>query len=284
MVERESEISIRRQCHLLSVPRRSYYYKFRGESDYNRELMKLIDEQYLKDPTYGSRRMTAHLRRKGYRANRKRVMRLMRKMNIRAIYREPRTSIPPKEAPTTQNLVEKLKIDRPNQVWYTDITYVRVPGGFCYTVAIMDAYSKKVLSMKHSNTLDRIFCVEAAEEAVNRYGHPEIIHADRGKQFLSRDFLKVFRDDTGREVSKASFGKKGYRDNIYVERFWRTYKYECLYLQDINSPKDVKEVSRKWIEYYNGERLHQSLGYRTPDEVYYQKSRLTMSDKIVVQN
>jgi putative transposase len=282
MIEKEAGLSIRKQCKLLSVPRRSYYYKPKGESDYNRELMNLIDQQYLKDPTYGSRRMTAYLRRKGHKVNRKRVRRLMRKKGIRAIYREPKTSIPPKEIPSIRNLIEKLKIERPNQVWYTDITYVRIPGGFCYTVAIMDAYSKKVLSMKNSNTLDRMFCVEAAEEAVRKYGYPEIIHADRGKQFLSRDFLKVFRDGSGREISKASFGKKGYRDNIYVERFWRTYKYECLYLQDINSPRDVKEVSRKWIEYYNGERLHQSLGYRTPNEVYYGHGRLTNDNKIVV--
>jgi len=282
MVEREASLSIRRQCELLSVPRRSCYYKPKGKSDYNRELMTLIDEQYLKDPTYGSRRMTAHLRRKGYKVNRKRVRRLMRKLGIKAIYREPKTSIPPREVPSTQNLVEKLKIERPNQVWYTDITYVRVPGGFCYTVAIMDAYSKKVLSMKHSNTLDRMFCVEAAEEAVRKYGYPEIIHADKGRQFLSGDFLRVFKDDSGREISKPSFGKKGYRDNIYVERFWRTYKYECLYLRDISSPKDVREISREWVEYYNGERLHQALDYRTPDEVYYGE-RLTMDDKMVVQ-
>ena len=280
MVEREGSLSIRRQCELLSVPRRSYYYKPKGESNNNRELMRLIEKQYLKDLTYGSRRMTAYLRRKGYKVNRKRVM---RKMGIKAIYREPKTSIPPREVPLTQNLVEKLKIERPNQVWYTDITYVRVPGGFCYTVAIMDAYSKKILSMKHSNTLDRRFCVDAAEEAVRKYGYPEIIHADRGRQFLSRDFLRVFKDDNGKEVSRASFGKKGYRDNIYVERLWRTYKYECLYLREVSSPKDVREVSREWVEYYNGERLHQALGYRTPDEVYYGQ-RLTMDDKMVVQD
>jgi len=155
MVEEGAGLSIRKQCELLSVPRRSYYYRPKEENDYNKELMTLIDEQYLKDPSYGSRRMTAHLRRKGYKVNRKRVRRLMRKLGIKAIYREPKTSIPPREVPSTQNLVEKLKIERPNQVWYTDITYVRVPGGFCYTVAIIDAYSKKVLSMKHSNTYVR---------------------------------------------------------------------------------------------------------------------------------
>ena len=207
----------------------------------------------------------------------------MRKLGIRAIYREPKTSIPPREVPSTQNLVEKLKIERPNQVWYTDITYVRIPGGFCYTVAIMDAYSKKVFSMKHLNTLDRVFCVEAAEKEVRKYGYPGIIHADKGRQFLSRDFLKVFRDDTGREISKPSFGRKGYRDNIYVERFWRTYKYECLYLRDVSSPRNVRKISKEWVEYYNSERLHQSLNYRTPDEVYYGVG-LTTDDKTVVQN
>jgi len=283
MVEREASLSIRRQCELLSVPRRSYYYKPKGESEYNRKLMTLIDEQYRKDPTYGSRRMTAHLRRKGYKVNRKRVRRLMREMGIKAIYRGPKTSVPPREVLSTQNLVEDLQIERPNQVWYTDITYVRIPGGFCYAVAIMDGYSKKVLSMKHSNTLDRMFCVEAAEEAVRKYGYPEIIHADKGRQFLSKDFLEVFKDDSGREISKPSFGDKGYRDNIYIERFWRSYKYECLYLRDVSSLKEVREISREWVEYYNGERLHQALGYRTPNEVYYGGERLTMDGKIVVQ-
>ncbi|OMH39820.1 IS3 family transposase, partial [Desulfurobacterium indicum] len=197
MIERNSQLSIRKQCELLSVPRRSYYYQPKGESEYNKELMALIDEQYLKDPTYGSRRMTAYLRRKGYKVNRKRVRRLMRKMGIRTIYQEPKTSIPPKEIPLTENLVEGLKIERPNQVWYTDITYVKVPGGFSYTVTIMDAHSKKILSMKHSNTLDRRFYVEAAEETVRKYGYPEIIHADKGRQFLSRDFLNVFGDEEG---------------------------------------------------------------------------------------
>ena len=233
--------------------------------------MALIDEQYLKDPTYGSRRMTAYLKRKGYKVNRKRVKRLMRKMGIRPIYPEPQTSIPPKEIPQTENLTEDLSIKHPNQLWYTDITYVRVSGGFYYTVAIMDAYSKKVLTMKHSNTLDKNFCVEAAQEAVRKYGYPKIIHSDKGRQFLSRDFLNVFRDNNGKEIAKASFGKKGFRDNIYIERFWRTYKYECLYLQEINFPKEVKEFSRKWIKYYNRERLHQALDYKTPDEVYTER-------------
>ena len=285
MIERDSELSIRRQCELLSVPRRSYYYKPKGESEYNKELMTLIEEQYLRDPTYGSRRMRAYLRKRGHKVNRKRVQRLMRTMGIRALYREPKTSVPPKKLPRTENLIDGLKIDRPNQVWYTDITYVKVPGGYCYTVSIMDAYSKKILSMNHSNTLDRRFCVEAAEEAVRKYGYPEIIHSDRGKQFLSRDFFRVFKDKDGNEISKLSFGKKGFKDNIYIERFWRTYKYECLYLQEISSLKDVKEVSREWVEYYNRERLHQTLGYRTPDGVYYGYERevLTKDGKMMVQ-
>jgi len=184
-------------------------------------------------------------------------------MGIRAVYQEPKILIPPK--------------------WYTDITYVRVSGGFCYTVLIMDAYSKKILSINHSKTLDRRFCIEAAEEAIRKYECPEIIHADKGKQFLSKDFLMAFRDKNGKEISKASFGRKGFRNNIYVERFWRTCKYECLYLREISSPKDVKEVSRNWIEYYNREKLYQALRYRTPDEVYYGKEVLTNDGGIVMQ-
>ena len=142
-------------------------------------------------------------------------------------------------------------------------------------VAIMDAYSKKVLSIKSSNTLARHFCVEAAEEAVRKYGYPEIIHADRGKQFLSREFLKVFMDEGGNFISKLSFGDIGFKDNIYIERLWRSYKYECLRLYEVRNLRDVREITSRWVEYYNRERVHQRLGYLTPDEVYHGARRGT---------
>ncbi len=282
MVEKGGRLSIKRQCELLSVSRRSFYYRPKGENNFNKELMKLLEEQYMKDPTCGSRKLTIHLKNKGYKVNRKRIQRLMRKMGIMAIYQAPRTSIPSKESIYTENLLRKICINSPNKVWYTDITYVKVSGGFCYTVAIMDAYSKKVLSMRHSNTLDRFFCVAAAQEAVKKYGYPKIIHSDKGKQFLSKDFLEVFSDKEGKITCRSSFGERGYRDNIYIERFWRTYKYECLNLHDTSTLKDVKEISQKWLEYYNKQRPHQSLNYKTPDEVYYENQNRAKNGKKVV--
>ncbi len=239
MIDKKIKLSVIKQCKLLSVPRRTYYYRSKEQGDLNKKLQKLIKEQYQKDPTYGSRRMTAYLRRKGYLVNRKRIQRLMNRMGIKAIYPGPKTSIQPKKRIITENLVTTLYINKPNQLWYTDITYIKLSKGYCYAVAIMDAYSKKLLSIRHSNTLDRAFCIEAAKEAIRRYGYPEIIHSDKGGQFLSRDFVKLFTP-----FSRFSYSDNGYKGNIYIERFFRTYKYECLNLYEIRTIREVKELSQ----------------------------------------
>ena len=276
MIERKALISIRRQCELLGVSRRTFYYKPKVENRFNQKLMELIEAYYFRDPTSGSRKITVYLRREGYKVNRKRVQRLMKKMGLKGICPPRRTTKSDKVSILKpENFVRHIVIKRPNQVWYTDITYMRLQQGFCYVVAIMDAYSKKVLSIKSSNILDRHFCVEAAEEAVRKYGYPEIIHADRGKQFLSREFLKVFMDEGGNFISKLSFGDRGFKNNIYIERFWRSYKYECLRLYEVRNLRDVREITSRWVEYYNRERVHQGLGYLTPDEVYHGARRGT---------
>ena len=279
MIQKTNQLSIKTQCELLSVSRRSYYYKSKGESEINRKIIKLIQEQYQKDPTCGSRRITAYLRKKGYRINRKRIQRLMRKMGIKAIYSKPKISIPlSKNTIDTHNLIKDISIRYPNQVWYTDITYIKLPKGYCYSVAVMDAYSKKILSIKHSNTLDRHFCVEAAKEAIRRYGYPEIIHSDRGAQFLSKEFIQVFSPFT-----RNSYTSAGFRDNIYIERFFRTYKHECLALYEFRNIKEVREITKAWISYYNTERLHQALGYNSPDAIYYGLQYPTVNGNFGVQ-
>ena len=193
----------------------------------------------------------------------KRVRRLMRKMGLKAVYPTPKTTV--STATHYINLLKEKSITRPNQVWFADITYVRVKGGFRYCVAFIDAYSRKVMSMKVSNTLSADFCVEAAREAICKYGTPEIIHTDKGKQFVGGEFTKLLKD----LGIKLSVSEGGFRGNILIERFWRTYKYECLYLWEKMNLKSVREKTKEWVRYYNGERHHQALGYRTPDEAYY---------------
>ena len=208
--------------------------------------------------------------------NRKRVQRLIKKMELKGICPSRRTTKSDKVSILkSENFVRHIVIKRLNQVWYTDITYVRLQQDFCYVVVIMDAYSKKVLSIKSSNTLDRHFRMEAAEEAVRKYEYPEIIHADRGKQFLGREFLKVFMDKGSNFISKLSFGDRRFKDNIYIERFWRSYKYGCLRLYEVRNLRDVREITSRWVRYYNRERVHQGLGYLTPDEVYHSVRRGT---------
>jgi putative transposase len=264
LVKREERLSIRRQCELLDVRRSRVYYKGKGESEKNRKLMKLILEKFEEDPTYGVRRMTAYLRRLGYVVNHKRVERLMRVLGVRGVCPGRKTTRMDKEF-KPENLMKRFKIRGPNDVWFMDISYVRVKGGFGYVAAVVDGYSRKVLALKVSNRMSGEICFEAVDEAVRKYGVPKVLHSDRGTQFTSRRF-RVYLEERG---IRSSFGERGFRDNILVERFWRTYKYECLYLREVRDLKDVKEVTKEWVKYYNGSRLHQALGYRTPDEVYY---------------
>ena len=257
-------ITIRKAAKLLKISRSTLYYKPRKESSCNQELMELIEKNYLKDPTMGFRRMKARLERlTGKRINHKRVRRLMRKMGLKGIVPSPRTTKTTKTH--YNNLLKTTSASYPNKIWCADITYVRTKGGFAYGVAIMDLYSRKVLSFKLSNTLDESFCLEAAEEALRKYGAPCIIHTDRGKQFTGKRFTKLFE----RAGSRISTGEFGFKDNILMERFWRSYKWECVYLRERMGLKELKETTRDWVRYYNSDRPHQSLGYKSPNEVYY---------------
>jgi putative transposase len=267
MVEPETrEPSISRQCQLLGLNRSSFYYQPRLVKPDDLELMRLIDEQYLKTPTYGSRSMARHFRRQGRRVNRKRIQRLMRLMGIEAIYPKPHTSRPFPEHKIYPYLLRNIEIDHVNHVWASDISYVPLDRGFMYLVVVMDWYSRKILSWRISNTLDSDFCVESLKEALSRYGKPEIFNTDQGAQFTSRDFTQTLKDH---QVAISMDGRGRCQDNIFVERLWWTVKYNYLYLHSFKDGSQLRNGLKEWIHYYNRERGHSSLDDRTPDEVYY---------------
>jgi len=229
-------------------------------------LMRLIDAQFLETPWYGSRQMARHLRREGWCVGRKRVRRLMRKMGLHAIYQAPRTSTPHPEHRIYPYLLRGLVIDQPNQVWCADITYIPMRRGFLYLVAIMDWASRKVLSWRLSNTMDSDFCVAALEEALARYGRPEIFNTDQGSQFTSFAFTDVLKH-AGVRISMD--GKGRWMDNVFIERLWRSLKYECVYLNAFETGSQVRAGIGSWIDYYNSRRPHSALGpATTPDDVY----------------
>ena len=262
----DPRLSIAHQCRLLSIQRSSFYYKAKPVKAEDLELMRLIDEQYLKTPTWGSRSMRNHLRRLGYKINRKRVQRLMRLMGLEAIYPRPKTSRPHPEHKIYPYLLRNLSIERPNQVWAADITYIPMSRGFMYLVAVMDWHSRKVLSWRVSNTLDADFCVEALQEAISRYGTPEIFNTDQGAQFSSKAFTYLLKDN-GIQISMD--GRRRVQDNIFIERLWWTLKYHYLYLRAFDSGSELRKGLQEWFAFYNRDRFHQALDNRTPDEVYY---------------
>jgi putative transposase len=265
MIEPQSpKLSIVKQCRLLGLNRSTFYYKARPECAKTLEMMRLIDMEYMKRPFYGARKMRDCLHRKGYRASRGKVRRLMKKMGIMAIYQKPRTTIPDQAHKKYPYLLRNLKIDRPNQVWCTDITYIPVERGFFYLVAVMDWYSRKVLSWRLSSTMDTQFCIEALEEAMEKYGQPEIFNTDQGSQFTSDAWIKVLKD-AGIKISMD--GKGRWMDNVFIERLWRSLKYECLFLHDWFSGAQVRTGFADWFHFYNTERPHHGLGGLTPDEV-----------------
>ena len=259
-------LSVSRQCRLVGVPRSSFYFKPQPVKPEDLELMRMIDEQYLKTPFYGSRSMIKHFRRLGHKINRKRVQRLMRLMGIEAVYPKPRTSKPHPAHKIYPYLLRNLTIDRPNQVWAADITYIPLKRGFMYLVAVMDWYSRKVLAWRLSNTLDADFCVSALEEAIRMYGCPDIFNTDQGSQFTSHAFTKTLKDN---DIRISMDGRGNFRDNIFIERLWWTVKYQYLYLHAFNDGFELRQGLRDWFRFYNKERFHQSLDDKTPDEVYY---------------
>ena len=261
----KSKLSITRQCELVSISRSSFYHTASGESTLNLLLMRLIDEQFMETPYYGSRQMARHLRRAGYCVSRKRVRRLMRKIGLRPIYQKPRTSIRHPQHKVYPYLLRGLDINRANQVWSTDITYIPMKKGFLYLVAIIDWYSRKVLSWRLSNSMDVSFCLEALEDAIMRYGKPDIFNTDQGSQFTSFEFTNMLKE-AGIRISMD--GKGCWVDNVFIERLWRSLKYECIYLHVFETGSEVRRGINKWMQHYNGDRPHSSLDGATPDEVY----------------
>lgn len=262
----DRKLSVSKQCKILRINRSTVYYKKLPIKSMDLEQMKLIDEQYLKTPAWGSRSMRNHLRRKGYKINRKRVQRLMRLMGLEAIYPKPKTSRPHPAHTVYPYLLRNLKIDRPNQVWAADITYIPMCRGFMYLVAIMDWYSRKVLSFRLSNTLDADFCVEALQEALQRYERPDIFNTDQGAQFTSEAFTDLLIDN---RVKISMDGRGRAQDNIFIERLWWSLKHQYLYLWSFDNGTQLREGIQQWFEMYNKERSHQALDDMTPDEVYY---------------
>jgi len=263
-------LSITRQCSLLAISRSSWYYNGLGESEMNLTLMRLIDEQFLETPYYGARQMARYLRRQGYKVNRKRAHRLMQKMGLMAIYQKPNTSKPHPEHKVYPYLLRGLDISEPNQVWCADICYIPMRKGFLYLVAVMDWSSRKVLSWRLSNSLDTEFCIAALQEALAKYGRPAIFNTDQGSQFTSLDFTQILQDA---DVKISMDGKGRWRDNVMVERLWRSLKYECVYLNAFETGSEARNGIGKWIRLYNKERPHSSLDDKTPHEAYWKLPR-----------
>jgi putative transposase len=266
MIEPEHpRLSIVRQCELVSISRSGFYHQPAGETSLNLALMRLIDAQFLETPWYGSRQMARHLRREGYTVGRKRIRRLMAKMGLAPIYQRPRTTVPNPEHRVFPYLVRDLVIDRPNQVWCADITYLPMRRGFLYLVAVMDWATRKVLAWRVSNTLDVEFCLEVLEAALGRFGRPEIFNTDQGSQFTSPRFTSLLQQ-AGVRISMDGRGR--WMDNVFIERLWRSLKYECVYLHAFETGSELRAGLSKWIGYYNAGRPHSALAGRTPDEAY----------------
>lgn len=262
-------LSIVRQCQLISLSRASYYRSvdtdIGTETPENLELMRLIDEEYTRHPFYGSRQMRNYFRRQRRVVGRKRIQRLMRLMGLVSVAPKPNTSKRNKAHKIYPYLLRGLVIDRPNQVWCTDITYIPMQGGFVYLVAIMDWYSRKVLAWEVSNTMEDTFCISALESAIRLYGTPEIFNTDQGSQFTSTDFIDVLKQH---DIKISMDGKGRWMDNVFIERLWRSVKYEDVYLKDYRTVVALKQGLGVYFRFYNHERPHQSFDSCTPAEVY----------------
>ena len=264
MINQKHSLSLVKQCQTLAVARSGIYYQPKPESDANLKLMRLIDEIHLKRPFLGIRRIKDALHGLGHTVNRKHVQRLMRKMGIQAIYPKPNLSKRNTQHKVYPYLLRGLEINRMNQVWATDITYIPMNKGFVYLTVIMDWYSRRILSWCLSNSLDSSFCVDALEEALYRYGKPEIFNSDQGSQYTSDAFTDALKTN---DIRISMDGKGAWRDNVFVERLWRSVKYEEVYLNAYESMQHAKTRLKNWIEFYNRERQHQTLK-TTPNQMY----------------
>ncbi len=266
MVNKMANISLTRQCKILRISRSSLYYTPTGFSAETLELMRQIDRVFTKYPFFGSRQIAAYLPRVGYHAGRHRVRRLMKVMGHEAIYKRPNTSKKHPENRIYPYLLRGMSITRPNQVWCADITYIPMPRGFLYLVAIMDWATRKVLSWRLSNTMDASFCKEALDEAITKYGPPEIMNTDQGSQFTGSAWITTLTE-AGVKISMDGRGR--YLDNIFIERLWRSLKQEAVYLHELTDGFVAERVIREWITFYNTDRPHTALDKRTPDEAYF---------------
>lgn len=264
----EHQISISRQCELLGLPRSSYYYEPAQESPKNLELMRMIDEQHLKRPHMGKLAMTQWLNQKGHQVNIKRIRRLMKLMGITAIFPVPRTTLRCAEHKVYPYLLRGVKVERVNQVWSTDITYIPMSSGFMYLAAVIDWYSRHVLAWEISNSLESTFCVEVLERALELgSGLPEVFNTDQGVQFTSERFTSVLQSH---DIQISMDGKGRAIDNVFIERFWRSLKYEEIYLKEYETVADLISGLRCYMDFYSNERPHQSLEGQTPASVYQQ--------------
>ncbi len=268
MIQRDTDLTVRDKLSLLDLKSSTYYYRAKPEaiSEEFMKLLKDLDELHLKYPTFGSRQLRDQLRRLGYRIGRDKVRSLMRLQGMRVQYPKPRTSIQGKGHKIYPYLLRGLKIKHPNQVWVTDITYIPMAKGFYYLVAIMDLYSRKILSWRVSNSMDTDFCIEALHEAIDNYGIPEIFNTDQGSQFTSNEFTQVLKDH---KIKISMDGKGRWVDNVFIERFWRTLKYDEVYRHAYESGSEARHQIGTFIKFYNLEKTHSSLDSQTPDEVYF---------------
>ena len=263
-------LSIVRQCELVSISRASFYRQPASESPENLALMRLIDEAFLEMPWYGARQMARHLRRLGWCIGRHRVRRLMCKIGLAPIYQAPKSSAPHPQHRIYPYLLRHMTIERPNQVWCADVTYIAMRRGFLYLVAVMDWFSRKVLAWRLSNTMEADFCVAALEEAIARYGKPDIFNTDQGSQFTSFAFTNTLRD-AGIRISMDGRGR--WMDNVFIERLWRSLKYECVFLNAFETGSEARAGIGRWIGYYNADRPHSSFAGETPDEAELPRQR-----------
>lgn len=266
MIERGAQVRVKRQAELLGLSRSSVYYTPRPLSERDLMLMRRIDELHLQWPFYGARKLARELRKEGHEVGRRHVTTLMRRMGIEAIYRRPRTSIPARGAALYPYLLSGLAIERPNQVWASDITYLPMAHGFLYLVAILDVASRKVLAFRLSNTLTTDFCLAALEEALAKFGRPEICNTDQGSQFTGEEWTSRLK---AAGVAISMDGKGRWIDNVFIERLWRSVKYEEVYLHAYANGTEARRALTRYFSFYNERRSHQSLDYRTPDEVYF---------------
>jgi len=274
MIEPHDKLSITQQCQMLNLPRSTYYYQPQPLNDDELALLRRMDEQYLRTPQYGARSYATWFQRQGVEVGRKKAASMMVTLGIISTAPKPKTSTPGKQHKVYPYLLRNKVINRPDQVWASDVTYVPLAKGFAYLVVIMDWYSRKVLSWRLSNTLEADFCVQALEAAIQDYGCPQIFNTDQGSQFTSEAFTDVLKEH---DIQISMDGKGCYRDNIFVERLWRTVKYEHLYTRAFANVREVRGSLIQWFNWYNQERFHQSLDNLTPNEVYYPEQGISQA-------